>query len=183
MTDTNNNLPSVPGDNPPPDVPTSIPDRKVAEPEAIEAMQRAGAVVVQSKLFHDLESVGIHVRGVGVLKYVRGRAVISQHRLDTLMKEIAERILVGQSEDGGKAKKPSNAEIIKMTNALGYLSTKLTESLRLLVEIEGVVAPPGGVREEEQVQASFGAGVPVRPALAGGTTVFAKEVHLHEQKK
>lgn len=181
MTEQNKNLPEVLGKPPLPEVATSIPDRTVTEKEAIEAMHRAGCVVVEPKLITDLESVGIHVRSVGVLKIVRGRAVINQQRLDTLMRDIAERVMIGEVGEGDKPKKPKNAEVIKLVQAYGYLSSKLTESLQLLVEIEGVVAPPGGIREEEQTNASFAAGVAVRPA--GGTTVFANEVHLHEQPK
>lgn len=144
-----------------------IPEESVTEKEAIEALRRLGIVKLPKTRLSDLAALGVFQTGVGVYKMQRGQAMVNQQRLNRIID-----FLMEEAMKGGK-KAPSLDEIREVAHTVGYLTSKLTESQHLLVEME--VSRSGGVRDEEAPkQQTFKPGEEIKPI------VVAKEVHIHQ---
>jgi hypothetical protein len=163
------------------EVAVSIPDRQVTDKQALEAMKRAGNVVVTEHYLEDLETIGIYARK-GTLKIQRGRAMINQRRMEIVLEKAAEIITATNIKIDSKHK-PKAGEILMSPRdfstsiqAFAQLSSKLTESQQFSVNCEEVYRPAASVQDPDQVHSSFTPGAAVKPA---NTQVFANEVHLH----
>lgn len=124
---------------------------------ATNAMVRMGYVRIGQHELEDLAAIGVYVRNVGVARICRGKVMVSQQRLNTAIQTLTAAIV----ELGEKPNK-TRSDITSMgqlTLALARLSQELTESQRLLVELERM--SPGEDVPEIHVQA-FECGKPVR---------------------
>lgn len=159
------------------EVAVTIPDRVVTEQGAIEAMRRQGAVDLSEHYLKDLEDVGIYVRQAGV-KIQRGKTMVNQHRIESAMGKLTEIICTTpvkrHSKDKGKMEPNKLADLAR---ALATLSKSLTDSQRMMMEIEGVLTPPSKPTDPDQIMQPFAAGSKVKPAT---TQVIAENVHIHQ---
>lgn len=159
------------------DIPTEV----VTDEEAIEALERMGNVKLPKGMMNDLAKVGVNQAGIGVFKLVRGDSMMNRTRLNLAMNTLLGYIIRGTAAESAKGKKGrpmKPLEMAELAHKLGYLSSKMTESHRLMVDMEQ--ARPGGPHDDEPAhQASFGAGEDIKPA----TTINAQTVHIHEGVK
>lgn len=150
-------------------------ERTVTESEAIEALKRQGIVKIPKTRLQDMVSLGIWQTGVGVFKIQRGQTLFSQQRLNVLIDTLVKRA----TKEGKEA--PSTEELTEIARTAGYLTSKITESQHLLVDMEERRSGPwSGHDPEEGHRPSFGAGQEVKP---GGTQIIARDVHIHSEPK
>lgn len=159
------------------EVAVTIPDRVVTEEGAIEAMRRQGAVELSEHYLKDMESVGIYVRTAGV-KIQRGKVMINQNRLERAMGVLADIITTSPVKRHSKEKGMDPNKLADLVRALAVASKAMTDSQRMMLEIEGVLTPPSKPTDPDQIMQPFAAGAKVQ---AGPTNVVAKEVHIHQQ--
>jgi hypothetical protein len=126
---------------------------------ATNAMVRMGYVRIGQHELEDLAAIGVYVRNAGVARICRGKVMVNQQRLNTAMQTLTEAIV----ELGDKPNKTRSdiTSIGQLTHALARLSQELTDSQRLLVELEKMF--PSEDLPEVRVQA-FESGKPVRLA-------------------
>jgi hypothetical protein len=157
----------------PPAIETSIAEPTITDKEFEDSMARLGHNTVSGQRIKDLSACGIYVRGVGVLNTMRGKAILNQHRFERLLDKIVtefEKISAGN--DKGKIGKME-----RLAKSLAILGSKLTESQRLMVEMQPGNAPGmPPVDDSMPVNQSFAPGQRITP---GNTLIAAKEVHLH----
>lgn len=168
-------LPAVVDDGPL-EVPTDIPDPVITDEDAFRIFKRMGMAAISPSVIRDLGTLGIYVKGVGVLRNQRGTAILSQQRLNLLLETIMKNVIAADKK-GGKDKVKTLSEL---TKAFGYLLGKMTESQRFVVEMEGGFTAP--VRKAEAAAplvASFVPGQDVTP----GTMVINKEVNIYTNGK
>jgi hypothetical protein len=128
---------------------------------ATNAMVRMGYVRIGQHELEDLAAIGVYVRNAGVARICRGKVMVNQQRLNTAMQTLTAAIV----ELGDKPNKTRSdiAAIGQLTQALARLSQELTDSQRLMLELERV--SPGEDVPEVRVQ-SFECGKPVRLPMA-----------------
>lgn len=155
------------------EVEVSIPDQVITDESAAEAMRSQGLIMLQKNTITDLASIGINLQGVGVMRVQRGRALVSQQRLDEASRVVYNEI-IELSKD--KSAKGRLAKICQLSQSLGYLASKLTESQELMLSIDGEKTGYHAMPSDEPTTKAFTPGSIVR---GGGTAIMAREVHLH----
>lgn len=160
-----------------PAVPVSIPDQVVTEEEALEAFRRQGMAKIPAKLATDLRTIGISFHQVGITKIQRGRAVMTQERLDSTIRIIQEQI-DRISEDKTLGPKSKVALLAKLAEAQCACISRMTDSIELMVKLDKgrEITQEQMIPEVEQMTQPFGAGEVVKP---GATMIATKEVHIH----
>lgn len=157
-------------------VEVDIPDPIIAEEAALQAMEHLGQVTIPTEYVNKLAAVGIHVKGAGVIRIQRGRAMLNQTLLDRCMVDLAK--MINKIASGSAKARVDQAS--KLSHALGYLSSKLTESQRFMAELEGrgVIGTRNSKGQESvdepPAQLSFVPGSNVSPQQ-----IVTKEVHIH----
>lgn len=155
-----------------PPIPIDIAEPMVSDEEAEKALLECGLVRVPKKQLDNLNKLGIWLKGAGVLRNQRGEALFNQRRLDDVMQILYEHIV----DINGSKRKDKMKSILLLSEKLGYLSSKMTESQKLVVEMEGLT--PGSARnaayQDEAVNKSFIPGSNVKPMIVG------KEIHIHQ---
>jgi hypothetical protein len=136
---------------------------------ATDAMVRMGYVRIGQHELEDLAAIGVYVRSAGVARICRGKVMVNQQRLNTAMQALTAAIV----ELGDKPNKTRSdiAAMGQLTHALARLCQELTDSQRLMLEIERV--SPGEDVPEVRVQA-FEPGKPVRLAIASESSQTAE---------
>lgn len=155
----------------PPEVPVDIAEPAVTSQEAVEVLKSFGLTRITKDQLSGLARVGIYLKSEGVLREQRGGALLNQSRLDETMQVLHELIM-----DAHTSKRRNKlAEVIRLSEKLGYLSTKFTESQRLMIEMEGLTPHQRreAVQQDEAVNMSFIPGQDVKPMIV------SKEVHIH----
>lgn len=161
-----------------------LPQEVVTEEEAILALEQLGNVQMGPHSLSNMAKVGVYQTGLGVFKMQRGQALWNQARLNKAM-DVLLGAIVTVAETGeikpveGKKPRKKKASVPEglalLTHELGFLSSKMTDSQHLMLEMEQV--RPGGVRDDEpKIQASFKAGEEIKP----GARIVAQTVHIHE---
>lgn len=156
-----------------PEVPVALRDPVISEEAALDAVQRQGSVMCSKKAVSDLAAIGVHVMGAGSLKVQRGQVFISQQRLNQaliLLMDELQRLTKGND-------KKKTAKLAQIAQSLGYLTARLTDSQSLMVAIERLHHPGGQAIEE--ILPTNDCFLPGE-AKGGGTSIVAKEVHLHQ---
>ena len=100
----------------------------MTDEESKANLGRLGLTVIGDSKLRDFEQLGIHFKGVGVMKVQGGLAISAQLILHKAMTVLAEKLM---------AKKVSVKNAIALSKALGYSLSKLTESQKLTFETEG----------------------------------------------
>lgn len=168
--------PSVGPDAEKPDV--EVQEPTVTEKQAIEALERQGLISLPPNILADIDAVGAYVRGPGVMRNQRGRAVINQQRLDSLMRQLTEMLASGEKIlADGKKRKLTFPDFLAASKVMGYLSSKLTESQKLMAELQRIGSAGRPIEEPEAPRNGFTPGKAVVPA--NQTQIYAKEVHMH----
>lgn len=156
-------------------VPTDVVEEKISDQEALEILQQEGFVEIPREKLHNLARLGIYMKGLGVIKTVRGGALCNQQRLDEGMRAL-QFALRETAAKKGKVK-----ELCMLARELGYLSDKLTTSQTMLIQMEHQHSPTA-FEEEETPTLSFAAGQEVK-AAPGGNLILAQNVHFNEKEK
>jgi hypothetical protein len=118
-----------------------------------------GYVRIGQHELEDLAAIGLYARNAGVARICRGKVMVNQQRLNTAMQTLTAAIV----ELGDKPNKTRSdiAAIGQLAHALARLSQELTDSQRLMLELERV-SPREDV-PEPRVKA-FECGKPVQLA-------------------
>jgi hypothetical protein len=152
---------------------------KISDEEALECFERQlGCIKVGPQGISDLEKIGIYVRGVGVLKLQRGNAMINQQFVKRVLTEMVKMVEVGKKDRKGKTQPLTVNDICALGRALGYLSSKLTESQKFAVELERVRQVTDGMTDEDEPP--LHRFVPGKTVTPTGTQIIAQEVHMHQ---
>jgi len=160
-------------DDSPLPVATDIPDPIVADEEAWHIFKRFGLSNISRQSMNDMARLGIYVKGIGVLRNQRGSAVLTQQRLGTIMETLGRAV-----ELEWKGKRRGKMETIaKLAQSFGYLVSKMTESQRLLIEMEGGFTAP--VRKAESAGPMVQSFMPGQDVQPNSTMVLSREVHIH----
>lgn len=179
MNETDTNLTVLPKKDQPleVDVPIeAIPEPTVTDAEAIEALRRCGLANIGANAIRDLAAIGIHAKGVGVLRQQRGRAMVSQHKLD----QAVNILLTEMNAVAGDAKVKNRVDkLVRLGNGIGFVTGKITESQRLAIEIESMTVGSGApVGDKPEMQQGFAPKAKIQP----GTTIHAQNVFVAEKK-
>lgn len=168
-----NQLPAPTNGDGPPQVPIDIGEPIIGETEALKALEEHGLVNLPPGHLTSLRAIGAYIHGTGTLKTQRGGVMVNQQRLDSAMRIIhAEIVAIGAS----KGQKGRLNSLTRLCTTLGYLSTKLTDSQHLMMELEGGRAAIDPNTSAEATVRSFMPGQTVKP---GSTLVIGKEIHMH----
>lgn len=156
------------------EVPVEIPDPVVSEDQAISALERQGHVDLDAGTISDLRDIGVFSKATGLLKIQRGRGMVNQMTLHKAM--------IAMQDEMGKVLhsrlKDKTAKMTALARTIGYLSSKLTESQRMMVGIEKLSQPAGTIESEMPMNNGFRPGQTVKPAK-GSTMIMARNVHIH----
>jgi hypothetical protein len=90
-------------------------------------------------VLRDLASIGEHVQGAGVLRVARGRALVNQQRVDSVMRELAAAVMEIQQKP--KKTRRDLALMAQLAHAFGGLAARQTESQHLLLAVEQASSP------------------------------------------
>ena len=120
----------------------AIPDPAVTDIQALEAFKRAGLVMVGVDTVKDLAAIGIYVKGVGVLKIQRGRAMITQQKLDEAIRVMSEHMVAIHNDSKLKPRTKTN-DLVKSAGVLASLTRGSTDSQRLAIELESMTVVTG----------------------------------------
>lgn len=142
--------------------------------EATEAMVRLGLNMGAHEL-EDLATIGAHVKAAGVVRVTRAKALVHQQQLNNTIQTLTK--LLNEIAAEPNRNKKDVLDMAQLSQAVARLSTALTSSQQLLVELEAL-SPAEEVENPPRVR-SFRPGEIIRPA--GGTVVMAREVHLHDK--
>lgn len=166
---------------PPVEVPVEIQEKIVSAEEAKQAMVRLGLNDVAVDVVHDLETVGIYVKARGVLKVQRGRVLVTQQRIEDILREITDTVKQGKKDEKGDRVPLDVDELAKLVHAAGYIFSKQTESQKFAVEMERVRATTDSMADDEEPSTkSFKPGSKVQPKKIPGTAIVAQTVHIHQ---
>lgn len=158
----------------------ATPDPVVSDEAALAAFERAGMMMATKETVRDLASVGIHVKGIGVLKIQRGRVMMTQQRIDETM-----RMMIGQMDSVLKdeKKKSKTPELVKLANSVRSLADSITKSQRLAVEIESITVGSGAPVSDtpQATTASFQPKSKVQASGHQSTTIHAQNVFVAEK--
>lgn len=153
-----------------PPVPIKL-DAPVLDQEAIDAYKREGFIEMPADRVADLAKIGQHTHQTGTIRIQRGKAMVSQFRVEASMRALQaeiDRLQALPPNTKGRLK-----ELLACTQQLGYLASKLTASQELMVLMEGGSAQITADGIADNVVQSFRPGSKVTPAI------LAKEVHIH----
>lgn len=156
------------------EVPVDIPDPVVTEDEAIAALERQGHVDLDARTIRDLRDIGVFAKATGLLKIQRGRGMVNQqtlHKAMIAMQDEMDKVLHSRLKD-------KTAKMTALARTIGYLSSKVTESQRMMMGIEKLSQPAGTIESEMPVNNGFRPGQTVKPAK-GSTMIMARNVHIH----
>ena len=126
-------------------------------------------------VIRDLASIGEHVQGSGVLRVTRGRALVNQQRLDTMMRELSAAVM--EMQEKPKKTRRDLTSMAELSHSFGYLSARLTDSQHLMLEVEKV-ASPGNTDTPRPLVDAFAAGAIVGPS-PGGIPMMKPEGQAH----
>ena len=129
--------------------------------ETTAAMMRVGSVKVGQHELQDLATIGAHVQGIGVLRVFRGRALVHQQRLTNAMQALTATII--KLEQKPKQTKSDLTLMGQLSRSLGYLSVQLTDSERLMLEVEKINSP-AGFNQPVPLVRRFAPGSDVKPS-------------------
>lgn len=155
------------------EVSVDLTDKVVTDEEAEEIMKANGLAVVQKNNITKLAQLGIYLHGVGVMRMQRGRALMSQERLDQasaiLFRKMNE--VANDPEAKGQVQK-----LTALAQSLGYLATKITQSqeVMMLMEGQGKPAIPPMPQDEPTARAA-----PIGSVVGPSTVIMGKELHVH----
>lgn len=162
-----------------PAIPVKLEEPVMTGAEAMEFLRDCGVIDVGGDQLKKLASLGAYAKTVGIVKTQNGRAVVSQERLNEAILYLLEmmREIKANPEKTKAGNKRRTMEMAKIAQQLGYLTARLTESQRMVLEASGAVLTPNSMppEQEEEPVAGFLPRQPVRP---GTTNIFTKEVHI-----
>lgn len=165
---------------PPVPVETGISTKVVTDADAALAISREGGIKIEAETVRDLATIGIFVRGTGVLLEARGRATMTQRSVARVMAKIVDVV-----ENGGVDKKDPTKKVPLSPNAIftaakaiAAVSAAISESQRVMLDVEKYSSSALGPSEAGVVGSqSPNFGRPAPPP--SGTVVVAQEVHMH----
>ena len=172
----------------PPEVAIDIPKSEVANrANADAAMQRLGLTKVSAAHIDACASVGIYMKGTGIVPGQHGSAFVSQAQMKEAMDAIMKRIAyLAKKKDKIADRTKEIDKLDKLTRAIGYLADKLAKSHKIVLDSSGesnsgpAIPPPATVksfRPGEQVRASVGVAPPETKVVvqAGGNLTINQE--------
>lgn len=157
-------------------VEVGLEDPMISDDELVKVLTRQGFSEVGLSRIQDIRACGVALKGLGVLKMQRGRALVSQQRMDNAMRYLAD--LLEEVMAGNKSTKISQA--IRLAQALGYMGSKLTEAQAFLAEMErhhGSNRPAFQEAVSEVINKGFLPGKDVQP----GVTLIQREAHIRPE--
>jgi len=129
-----------------------------------EAAKRAGYVRIQENELRDLATIGSHVQGARALEICRGKAIVHQQQINCMIHALSRTILDLQEKP--KKTKSDLAAMAQLSRSLASLSAQLTDSQRLLLEVENLSSTGDGGSQE-----------PLVPSFAPGSIVVPRQDH------
>ncbi|HEU4344379.1 MAG TPA: hypothetical protein VFU31_22695 [Candidatus Binatia bacterium] len=160
----------------------AMPDPTVTDDQALEAFQRAGLAKVEANTVRDLAAIGIYVKGVGVLKIQRGKAMVTQQLLFEAMRIAADHMAAIQNDEKLKLKPKSKTnDLVRSMGGLAGLARASNESQRLAMELESLTVGAGSpVSDGPQPVSSFAPKAKIQPVATtihnhGPTQVLVQE--------
>jgi hypothetical protein len=153
--------------------PVEIEEAQVADRAAEKALQAHGLVAVTAQSVRALAAIGSFEKGIGVVPVLRGRAMLTQERVDRALVALT-RIIDGTS-DKLNGKVIGVANVLRAGQVLAQIAKAQTDSLRFTLELEEHLPPHLRLNQErEPLNKTFAPGAAVKPH----TTIYAKEVHI-----
>jgi len=128
------------------------------------AARRAGFLRVQENELRDLATIGTHLAGKGALQVCRGKAIVHQQQINCMIHALSRTILDLQEKP--KKTKSDLAAMAQLSRSLASLSAQLTDSQRLLLEVENLSSTGDGGSQE-----------PLVPSFAPGSIVVPRQDH------
>lgn len=154
--------------------PVEIEEPQITDAEATESLKQFGLVEVNANTMRSLNLLGGFAKTKGLVQNQRGRAMVTQERVDEAMRAMAD-IVTGRKKINGKQAKFD--QIIRAGATLSQLARSSCDSQRVVLEIEGFL-PPSERTDREQADGtrkqSFKPGAAVTPH----TTIYAQKVEM-----
>lgn len=156
-----------------PPVDVDVPLEAMTEPtitdeEAIKTFERLGLVEVSARNVRDLAHIGTYLKGVGVLKIQRGRAMMTQQLVYENMRVASEHMAAIKNDPKIKPGAKTNS-LVRCMGALAGLIRAANDSQRVSIEIESsTVATGAPVADGPPTVNSFAAKAKIQPV---GTTI------------
>lgn len=113
-------------------VEVGIDEPMIAEAELKEILKRQGFAEVGLARMNDTGRMGVALKGLGVLKMQRGRALINQQRMDDAMRQMCELL----TEILASNKKTRIASANKTAQTISYMSRALTDAQKFMADHE-----------------------------------------------
>jgi hypothetical protein len=154
-------------------------DKVSIEETAVEALKTQGCVILGQKCITDLAVVGQYIRGVGVLRHQRGRAIITQQKLDQVFNSVLDILRDGKTDSKGKKKNLTPTDIQRLSQAAAAIASANTRSQEFMLKVEHLAKPTENDDATPQPQVKpFMANMDVKPP-SSGTLIVAQTVHTH----
>lgn len=154
------------------------PEEPANDKAAIDAMARQGIAAENDQTLSDLRTIGAHTKAAGVSKVQLGRGMLAQnglHRALTYMLKEMER-----TANRTRPRQRDRDMMVKQATAIALLAGKLSESQKVSIETEIAVEKGAIVEREQPANLGF---LPGQNVVPGGTTILARDVHIHEPER